>query len=319
MKAKDLTGQVFGELTAVRAIEERYHGNIVWECKCSCGKICYVPRLSLVNGQTKSCGHIRYEDLRNKRFSRLVALRPLAAKSWPKKWLCRCDCGGVVLAKSGVLKAGNTKSCGCLSRRDGSPYAKCPSCGGRFRIVLDGSKTPQFCNSCAPSHAGRAWRVCPICKELFPAPPSSNAITCSPECSSQWKSITHKNISNKWTNESRAKLSERGQPENFKLGPAAVQQSPIAGRFETNKEAKIWTLVDPVGNEIVVRNLLLWARENAERFHKPPGDKSAIQISSGFKAIAQTMRGKRGAPGKPRGAMTYFGWTLKCIPEEPSD
>ena len=69
----------------------------------------------------------------------------------------------------------------------------------------------------------------------------------------------------------------------------------------------------------MVRNLLLWARGNTERFHKPLGDKSAKQILAGFEAIAQTMRGKRGAPGKPGGAMTYFGWTLKCIPEEPSD
>lgn len=86
----------------------------------------------------------------------------------------------------------------------------------------------------------------------------------------------------------------------------------FAGRFETNQEAKIWRLVDPSGNEIIVRNLLLWARENTERFGKPPGDRSAIQIASGFEAIAATLRGTRKMP-----SMTYFGWTLKDVPEVP--
>ena len=71
------------------------------------------------------------------------------------------------------------------------------------------------------------------------------------------------------------------------------QQSLIAGRFETNQEAKIWTLVDPCGNEITVRNLILWARENTALFEKPEGDRSAHQIASGFRAIALTMCGKR--------------------------
>lgn len=311
---KDLTGQKFGELTAVRPTEERYFGSVVWECKCSCGKVCYIPRLSLVSEQTKSCGHIRYIDLRGIRFSRLVAIRPLSAKSEPKKWLCRCDCGGAVIARSSDLKTGNTRSCGCLSRKSGTPYAKCPSCEERFPIVLDGNKTPQFCKSCEPKYAGRAWRICPVCKGLFPSPPSSNAVTCSKECSAQWKSLIHKGISNSWTYEAKARLSERGQTENLKLGGAAAQQSPVAGRFETNQEAKIWILIDPSGNELIVRNLLLWAREHTELFNKPPGDKSAAQIAAGFRAIAQTLAGTRKTP-----AMSYFGWSLKCEPIKPPD
>lgn len=317
MSEKDLTGKVFGELTAVRPTGDRYHGGIVWECRCSCGKMCYVPRLSLMAGQTKSCGHIKYDDLQGMRFSRLVAIRPSAAKSRPKTWLCRCDCGGTVLVKSNDLKSGNTKSCGCLSRKNGIPYAKCPVCGDRFPIVLDGRKTPQFCSACEAERKGRAWRVCPICKKLFPAPPSSNAVTCSKECSAQWKSIVHRDVSNRWTYESKTKLSECGQTNNLKLGTAAAQQSPISGPFETNQEAKIWVLIDPAGKETTVRNLLKWARENTELFDKPPGDRSARQISAGFRQIAQTMAGNRGAPGKPRGAMYYFGWTLKKLPETP--
>lgn len=33
------------------------------------------------------------------------------------KWLCRCDCGENTRVLTGNLRQGNTKSCGCLSRR----------------------------------------------------------------------------------------------------------------------------------------------------------------------------------------------------------
>ena len=50
-----------------------------------------------------------------------------------------------------------------------------------------------------------------------------------------------------------------------------------------------------------------------------PGDRSGDQIAHGFMAIAQTLTGSRGIPGKPRGAMSYFGWTLKEPPHRPDD
>ena len=149
-----------------------------------------------------------------------------------------------------------------------------------------------------------------MCHKLFPCPPSSNAVTCSNACSAVWKSRTHKGLRITWSDEARQRLAAKGITENLKLGTAAAQQSPIAGRFETNREAKVWILIDPTGQEITVRNLILWARENTGRFGKPEGDHSARQIASGFRAIAQTLLGTRKTP-----AMTYFGWTLKCPPK----
>lgn len=162
-------------------------------------------------------------------------------------------------------------------------------------------------------------RTCVICGKPFDCYPSDNRVTCSKDCRRERQRRVVLKHPVQWGPEARARASARGYTGNLKMGLAAVKASPKAGRFETNQEAKIWTLIDPVGGEIKVRNLLLWARKNTERFGKPPGDRSAKQIADGFKAIAQTMRGKRGASGKPRGAMTYFGWTLKCVPEEPPD
>lgn len=163
-------------------------------------------------------------------------------------------------------------------------------------------------------------RRCVICGKPFHCYPSDKKVTCSNTCRCERQRRIVKNTPVKWSDAAKRRLSERGQTENLKLGTAAAQASSLAGRFKTNREAKIWVLVDPTGNEVVVQNLLLWARENTVLFNKPPGDKSAKQIAAGFKAIAQTMRGSRGTPGKPRGAMSYFGWTLKCLPQsQPSE
>lgn len=162
-------------------------------------------------------------------------------------------------------------------------------------------------------------RKCIICGKPFLCYPSDNRVTCSKGCSRerQRRIITASPV--RWSAEARRRTSQRGQTDNLRLGTEAAKRSPISGRGETNQEAKIWILISPSGEEITVRNLLLWARENAELFEKPPGDKSAIQIENGFKAIAQTMKGNRGVPGKQRGAMSYLGWRLKEIPKTPED
>ena len=53
----NLLGQTFGQLTVIAETEQRkYGGQIVWECKCNCGNICYVSSSNLITGGTKSCG-----------------------------------------------------------------------------------------------------------------------------------------------------------------------------------------------------------------------------------------------------------------------
>ena len=315
-RVRDLTGQKFGELTVLQDTGERQRGGgAVWLCRCSCGKICKASGNALTDGRKKSCGHTKMRKKKKKRFGRLVAIRPIRRRieSQPNSfaWICKCDCGSVMIAASPNLINGVKKSCGCLLRGGGKGHVVCPSCGERFLINIDGNPTPQFCEKCAPKYEGRNWKVCPVCRKLFPSPASEKTVTCSKECSAEWKRKTHDGVSNKWNEDSKDKKRKQGQTDNLKLGTPAAMASPIAGRFETNQEAKIWTLIDPLGNEILVRNLLMWSRENTEQFGKTEGDKSAKQIADGFRAIALTMRGKRKHP-----SMTYFGWTLKDAPKE---
>lgn len=55
-RVKDLSGQVFGRLTAI-AVEGRDKQNrAVWLCSCECGATKVVPSRHLVNGAIRSCG-----------------------------------------------------------------------------------------------------------------------------------------------------------------------------------------------------------------------------------------------------------------------
>lgn len=55
-KVRDLTGQVFGKLTALRPTDERRGSSVVWECACECGNTTLVASTCLVKGDTTSCG-----------------------------------------------------------------------------------------------------------------------------------------------------------------------------------------------------------------------------------------------------------------------
>ena len=54
---KDLTGQLFGDLTVLESIGiAESNGMKIWKCRCSCGNITYVRTGNLQTGNTTSCG-----------------------------------------------------------------------------------------------------------------------------------------------------------------------------------------------------------------------------------------------------------------------
>lgn len=52
----DISGQLFGRLTAVSRAENAKNGHTRWLCKCECGNTTVVDRSNLSSGQIKSCG-----------------------------------------------------------------------------------------------------------------------------------------------------------------------------------------------------------------------------------------------------------------------
>lgn len=78
-------------------------------------RVQYFPQQWLVRGTMPAID--RYE-LTVQRFGRLVvlALLPKRKKNGAKIWLCKCDCGALTRKEGASLRAGHTRSCGCLRK-----------------------------------------------------------------------------------------------------------------------------------------------------------------------------------------------------------
>ena len=126
------------------------------------------------------------------------------------------------------------------------------------------------------------FRVCEVCGNPFPCPPSNQVKTCGPECSAKMRAFlpsTHANV---------------------KKAIDAARISPLSGPFETNAVAKTWEIQSPDGEKYHVRNLALWAREHDELLPSSPA-----QFCQGIRDIKRTYLGK-----KKRGSSQYKGWIL---------
>ena len=122
---KDISGQRFGKLVAIKPTAERIDSKVVWECKCDCGNTVFVHSGNLNRGKTTSCGcawkeYIAKElvkDLTGQRFGRLTVIKAEEErKNGQVVWECKCDCGNTVSVRGGHLRNGHTISCGCLTK-----------------------------------------------------------------------------------------------------------------------------------------------------------------------------------------------------------
>lgn len=114
--SKDLTGRKFGNLTVEKFAGRDANGNVMWKCKCDCGKEKNIQHFSLINGRSKSCG-CRYSrhnpKLDGERFGKLLVLKEVRREKNAIIYLCRCDCGNEIEVSDFRLRNG-LKSCGCL-------------------------------------------------------------------------------------------------------------------------------------------------------------------------------------------------------------
>ena len=129
---KDLTGQKFGRLTAIKPVENNTNSNsqsmmTKWLCRCDCGNECIVQSRNLIQNHTKSCGCYNKEqaskrtliNLTGCRFGKLIVLERVeneitSSGNSVVMWRCLCDCGEETIVRSSALLHGYTKSCGCM-------------------------------------------------------------------------------------------------------------------------------------------------------------------------------------------------------------
>lgn len=57
---KDITGQLFGSLTARWPVGFRRSQQVIWLCSCRCGNLTHTRRDGLLSGRVKSCGCLRH-------------------------------------------------------------------------------------------------------------------------------------------------------------------------------------------------------------------------------------------------------------------
>jgi len=64
-RPKDLTGQLFGYLTALEPTPKRYRKDVIWRCRCKCGTEIEMTATRLLSGNTLSCGCLRTDNLQS--------------------------------------------------------------------------------------------------------------------------------------------------------------------------------------------------------------------------------------------------------------
>lgn len=157
--------------------------------------------------------------------------------------------------------------------------ATCPNCG------KDTGRNKVYCSQYCRAEYLKNHRKCVICGKLFWVSPSSEKMTCGPECERKNRSFNG---------------SLDYSLKNLKKAQEAAKESPNSGQYETNAIAKSWKICSPEGVVYEVNNLSLWAREHADILPSDP-----IQFTDGIRGIKYTLLGK-----KKRGSMQYKGWTL---------
>jgi hypothetical protein len=173
---KDLAGQKFGRLTAIARAGTSKHGKVTWKCHCDCGKELNVISGNLISGMSKSCGCLNLErllevpvDLRGCRFDRLLVVERVLQERGSATygiWDCQCDCGNHIKVLTRDLKAGKSKSCGCLRKEMATTHGKSRSStyriwAGMLQRCINQSNTGYV------DYGGRGIMVCDAWKDSF--------------------------------------------------------------------------------------------------------------------------------------------------------
>lgn len=118
-----LPGQQFNYWTVLEE-SPRKNKYRYWRCKCACGTEKNVAQRSLTSGASKSCGcqskltKNRGKDLTGQHIHDWTVIEEAPRRYKLRYWRCRCLCGTEKDVAQHSLVTGQSKSCGCRSKRD---------------------------------------------------------------------------------------------------------------------------------------------------------------------------------------------------------
>jgi len=129
-RVKDIAGQKFNRLTALRFVGVKPSGEALWECSCDCGSIKITTGTALRKGESRSCGCLlkdsakraglaKVKNIAGQKFGTLTAIECIGrkAKGRGHYWRCQCECGKVTEVSGSNLRSGAVASCGCVANK----------------------------------------------------------------------------------------------------------------------------------------------------------------------------------------------------------
>ena len=112
-----------GHLEVIQVLDKVVDEKYLCKCRCDCGNIVEKPLTLVRCKQVQSCStgctcSKKYKDMSDiigKRFGNLVVLEYSHKKDRHiYYYVCKCDCGNILLARRDYLLNGTVASCGCL-------------------------------------------------------------------------------------------------------------------------------------------------------------------------------------------------------------
>lgn len=184
---------------------------------------------------------------------------------------------------------------------------KCTICGTEY---FPTSNRQFRCPDCKSHRMSKC--ICNHCGKEFIGPRGQNKHRLCPECFPDWQRQQKTNIVTKWNLESLKQATGRNAEylrSIHESAKAAQSKSPLNGPLETNLHAKIWYLRTPTGQELIVRNLAKFLRENPDSF---PSMRCA---RNAFMRMSRTIQGTE----HRRPTHQYLGWSMTIAPDIPED
>lgn len=124
MNFKDISGQRFGKLVAIKVSETRNRNVLSWDCICDCGNTKVVTGQELRRGQTNSCGCEQHKgkpkDITGQKKDQLTAISSTGelCSNGDYKWNFVCDCGNTRVMSIGAFNSKEKLSClSCAKKR----------------------------------------------------------------------------------------------------------------------------------------------------------------------------------------------------------
>lgn len=110
-RAKDLTGQRFGQLTVLR--RDLSAAGVQWICVCDCQTEVIVRAGNLRSGGSKSCGCLKRRSRIAQHIGKVYGRLTISDIVHPARFACVCACGRTKVIRADAILSGMTQSCGC--------------------------------------------------------------------------------------------------------------------------------------------------------------------------------------------------------------